>query len=122
MTDTSGFDGADRLSDVREGMTVVDALGEEIGTVAEVRMGDPEAVTTQGQETEDGDDLLSTAARGIWSGPGLPDQERARLLRVGFLRVDRTLAKDLYAAADEVHRVDGEMVRLSVPADRLVSG
>ena len=121
MTDTSGFDGADRLSDVREGMTVVDALGEELGTVAEVRMGDPEAVTTRGQEPEQGDDLLSTA-RGIWSGPGLPDEERARLLRVGFLRVDRTLSKDLYAAGDEVHRVDGEMVRLSVPADRLVSG
>ncbi len=123
MTDTSWDDGADRLSDVREGMTVVDALGEELGTVAEVRMGDSEAVTTAGQEPgPSGDDLLGTAARAVWGGPDLPEQAVARFRRVGYLRVDRTLAKDLYAAADEVHRVDGEMVRLSVPADQLVSG
>ncbi|MBB5789239.1 hypothetical protein [Jiangella mangrovi] len=122
MTDTSGFDGADRLSDVREGMTVVDALGEELGTVAEVKMGDPEAVTAAGQQAEPGgDDLLTSVVRSIWDA-GLPEQEAARLSRVGYLRVDRTLARDLYAAGDEVHRVDGEMVRLSVPADHLVPG
>lgn len=119
----NGNDAADRLGDVREGMTVVDALGEELGTVSEVRMGDPEAVTSQGQEPEPGgDDLLGSTVQAIWSGPELPAQEIERLRRVGYLRVGRTLAKDLYAAADEVHRVDGEMVRLSVPADRLISG
>ncbi|RIQ20536.1 hypothetical protein [Jiangella rhizosphaerae] len=120
---TNANDAADRLGDVREGMTVVDALGEELGTVAEVKLGDPEAVTDAGQEPgPGGDDLIGSAARALWSGPDLPAQEVARLRRVGYLRVDRSLAKDLYAAADEVHRVDGEMVRLSVPADHLVSG
>ncbi|TDD66459.1 hypothetical protein E1262_22180 [Jiangella aurantiaca] len=120
---TNGNDAADRLGDVREGMTVVDALGEELGPVAEVKLGDPEAVTTAGQEpAPGGDDLVGTAARAIWSGPDLPEQEIARFRRVGYLRVDRAMARDLYAAADDVHRVDGEMVRLSVPADQLVSG
>ncbi|PZF81655.1 hypothetical protein [Jiangella anatolica] len=118
---THGNDAADRLGEVREGMTVVDALGEELGTVAEVKLGDPEAVTTAGQEPAVGGDLLGTVGRAVWSGPDLPAEEVARLRRAGYLRVDRTLARDLYAAADEVHRVDGEMVRLSVPADHLLS-
>ncbi|WP_053202233.1 DUF2171 domain-containing protein [Jiangella muralis] len=107
MTDENGA--ADRLGEVREGMTVVDALGEELGTVAEVRLGDPGAVTDAGQRPDAG-------------GGDLPDEEAARLRRTGYLRVDRILAKDLYAAAGDVHRVDGEMVRLRVPADQLSPG
>lgn len=121
MTDDNGA--ADRLGEVREGMTVVDALGEELGTVAEVRLGDPGAVTDAGQQADaGGGDLLDTVARAVVGGPHLPEEEAARLRRTGYLRVDRMLAKDLYAAAGDIHRVDGEMVRLRVPVDQLSPG
>ncbi|SDS97949.1 hypothetical protein [Jiangella sp. DSM 45060] len=121
MTDEN--DAAGLLGDVREGMTVVDALGEELGTVEEVRLGDPEAVTDAGQRSDaDGGDLLDVAARAVLSGPDLPEEEAALLRRTGYLRVGRILARDLYAAAGDVHRVDGEMVRLRVPADQLSPG
>src|SRR5437660_707247 len=38
------------IARVQEGMRVVDATGEQVGKVAYVKMGDPEAVTTQGNE------------------------------------------------------------------------
>ena len=39
------------LERVREGMTVIDDSGRQLGTVAHIRMGDPQAVTTEGQDT-----------------------------------------------------------------------
>lgn len=35
----------DAMAQAREGMRVVDAAGEEIGTVENLKMGDPEATT-----------------------------------------------------------------------------
>lgn len=123
MSDTTWDDGAGRLRDVREGMTVVDASGEELGTVTEVRFGDTRTVTTEGQAPELGDDGVFTAfARALDDGPQVPDQDRARLLRLGYLRVGRLLARDLYAAADEVDGVEGETVRLVLTEDQLSSG
>lgn len=55
-------------------------------------------------------------------GDGLPQTERERLLRLGYLRIDAAgiFAGDRYAAADEVAGVDGDVVRLGVGKDRLV--
>ena len=39
----------DTIDQVREGMTVVDMTGERVGTVSAVSIGDPQAVTDQGQ-------------------------------------------------------------------------
>jgi hypothetical protein len=91
------------IAQVREGMPVIDAAGERIGKVSYVKMGDPEAVTTQGQETDDGE-------------PQVVGELRKRLLRVGFVKIDRKgfLRPDGYVAADQIDRVEGDSVRLSV--------
>lgn len=128
---------------VREGMTVVDASREEIGTVDRVQMGDPSAATTQGEDA--GDDVgvaaapvglagsggsgLGAAGGGIAAPIGvfgggdldLPEAFAADLVRVGFVKIDGKgwFDRDRYAAADEIADVSGDTVRLSVGKDAL---
>jgi hypothetical protein len=66
-------------------------------------MGDPEAVTTQGEETDGGE-------------PHVVGEPREQLLRIGFVKIDRKgfLRPDAYAAADQIDRVEGDSVHLSV--------
>jgi len=93
---------------VREGMQVADAAGSKIGKVVLVKMGDPEAVTVERDRDAD---------------PFLPDELAERLLRTGFIKIDRKglLKPDVYAAADEIDTVDRDLVRLSVPVDGLAT-
>lgn len=58
---------ADRsiISSVREGMSVVDSEGSEIGTIELVKIADPEATTAQGQQEP-------TETPGPPVGPGSP--------------------------------------------------
>jgi hypothetical protein len=98
------------IEQVHEGMRVVDADGDEVGTVELVKMGDPGAVTTEGQDT------------GL-DEPYLPAPFADRLLRVGFLKVDRKglFSRDVYVAATEIDRVDKDTVVLSVPQRMLLT-
>ncbi|GIJ50557.1 hypothetical protein Val02_74430 [Virgisporangium aliadipatigenens] len=95
---------------VQEGMRVVDASGRRVGKVELVKLGDPDAVTAQGQETVRGE-------------PRIPDEPRERLLRLGFVKVDRTglLRPDAYVASDQIDRVEGNTVHLSVTDQDLLS-
>lgn len=129
---------------VREGMTVRDASGEEIGSVDRVQMGDPTAATTQGQDAGDDGGVLAApvgAAGGGGSGLGaagggiaapvttfgvggdldLPEAFGADLQRVGFIKIDGKgwFDRDRYAAADEIADVSGDTVRLGVGKDAL---
>ena len=122
MVGTTGGPGTPGpISAVREGMRVVDSSGEDVGTVAEVRMSDPGSVTSQGQAT-DADGLLSSIADAIAGGDSLPEHESERLTRLGYVRIDvrGLFAGDRYAAGDEIAGVTGESVQLSVERDRLV--
>ena len=66
---------------VREGMQVADAAESKIGKVVLVKMGDPEAVTVEHDPDAE---------------PYLPDELAQRLLRTGFIKIDRKgLLKDL---------------------------
>jgi heat induced stress protein YflT len=93
---------------VREGMQVADAAGSKIGKVVLVKMGDPEAVTVEHDPDAE---------------PHLPDELAERLLRTGFIKIDRKglLKPDVYTAADEIDTVDRDLVRLSVPVDGLAT-
>jgi len=139
-------DNTDRgpISQVREGMTVVDANGDELGKVAFVKMGDPEAVTTAGQGLGAGvdDDVVvgapagsasTTSGAGVVEGlggifgggaePDLPESIRNQMVRVGFIKVDGKgwFDTDYYASADQVAGVAGDTVRLGVSRDALAS-
>jgi hypothetical protein len=98
------------IEQVHEGMRVVDTDRDKVGTVVLVKMGDPEAVTTQGQDT------------GL-EEPHLPPPFVDRLQRIGFLKVDRKglFTRDVYVAATEIDRVDNDTVVLSVPQQMLLS-
>lgn len=130
------------ISQVREGMRVVDANGEEIGKVGDVKMGDPSAVTTAGQGMGAGaDDAaivapvgsgstgggggLANVGAGFFGGGGLdlPEQMRNELLRVGYVKVDGKgwFDHDHYARADQIGDVANDTVRLSVGKDGLVT-
>jgi hypothetical protein len=97
------------ITQVLEGMPVVDAAGEQIGKVEFVKLGDPEAVTAQGEDT-------------AGSEPHVVGELRERLLRVGFIKIDRKglLRADAYAAADEIDRVQDGTVHLLVPEKSLL--
>jgi hypothetical protein len=91
------------ISQVVEGMRVFDAAGKEVGKVEYVKLGDPEAITTLGEETDNGE-------------PRVAGELRERLLRLGFIKVDRKgfLSPDGYVAADQIDRVQDGAVHLTV--------
>ena len=106
------------ISNVMIGDTVVDSTGKEVGTVKFVKMGDPNAVTDEGQEDDSsgffglgGDD---------YDMSNLPEQARHQLMRVGFIHINVSLADDRFAGAGQISRVENNTVYLSVPAANLI--
>jgi hypothetical protein len=97
------------IDKVVEGMRVVDADGDEVGKVEFVKLGDPQAVTIAGQD--------------LGAMPDLPRELAERLLRTGYLRVDRKgfFAKDAYVSATDIDRVEGDTVYLDVDKDMLLA-
>lgn len=116
--------GEDRpITAVREGMRVVDADGDEVGTVDQVQLGDPEATTTQGEDRSSDGLLEGIASAFTDTGPDVHPQLAARLTRTGYLKVDPGLGrKDRFAAADQVERVADDVVYLTVQKDQLAGG
>jgi hypothetical protein len=99
------------ISQVVEGMRVFDAVGKEVGKVEYVKLGDREAVTTLGEETDSGE-------------PRVAGELRERHLRLGFIKVDRKglLKSDAYVAADEIDRVQDGAVHLTVTDKEMLKG
>jgi len=105
------------ISQVMIGDTVVDSTGKEVGTVKFVKMGDPNAVTDQGQDDQSsglfglGDDSYDMG--------DLPEQARHQRMRVGFIHIDVSWANDRFAGAGQIARVENNTVYLSVPEANL---
>ena len=106
------------ISQVMIGDTVVDSTGNEVGTVKFVKMGDPNAVTDEGQ----GDDSPGFLGLGgdDYDMSNLPEQARHQLMRVGFIHIDVSLADDRFAGAGQIARVENNTVYLSVPEANLI--
>jgi hypothetical protein len=113
------------LASVHEGMTVVDANGDEVGTVEYIKMGDPQAVTTMGEEINPGDGGLVGDLAGAFTGgggePDVPEPFRSELLRMGFVKVDGPgwFGKDRYFMPNRIARVSGDTVALNVTKDAI---
>ncbi|CAA9559278.1 MAG: hypothetical protein AVDCRST_MAG19-1669 [uncultured Thermomicrobiales bacterium] len=104
------------INAVRPGMRVVDASGEELGTVDDVKMGDPGAATV-------GADMLAEPGLfGADAEPDVPEPLRSRLLRFGYVRIDVKgwFDTDRYLTADLIGRVSGDAVILTVAKDRVL--
>ena len=96
------------LERVAEGMTVVDADGRPLGTVSRLHMGDPEAITTEGNEPRQ---ALSEA----WTSPRIDRPELDDTLRrAGFLELEGEGLDDASRVipGDRVAEVSGDIVRL----------
>ena len=95
------------MAQVREGMAVVDAAGERVGTVEYVQMGEPEAATPQGNVARSGSLLQGAGIVGLSNeaAPDVPAPIRAQLLREGFLKVNAPwLAADRHVPPHAVTR------------------
>lgn len=111
------------IASVRDGMKVVDSLGEEVGSVRRVRMGDPSAVTTRGQRMERDDTWWDDFAEALF-GPDseLPDSTRNDLERVGFIQIDARgiFNADYAASSEQIASVTGDTVTLTVDRNALI--
>jgi hypothetical protein len=106
------------MSRVQEGMRVVDAAGEEVGKVEYLQMGDPEAVTTEGNEHRSTDLAGRVVERALpeESEPDVPDPLRTQLQRSGYLKIGGhgIGGRARYVSSEHVSAVSGDRVRLSV--------
>lgn len=118
---TSDAMGNDLLSRVREGMRVLDAAGDEVGTVATVKMGDPGAATIGADAPADPG--FFAGIFGADTEPDIPEPLRSRLLRHGFIKIDGKgwLDTDRYVPADLIAGLASDTVRLSATKERLLS-
>ncbi len=113
--------GSTPLAQVREGMTVVDANGDDVGKVSYVKMGDPEAITTMGEEMDTGGGLMSGI--GGDDEPDVQDPFRSELIRDGFLKIGGGFfGSDRYVPATMVNTVSTDTVTLNVTRDNLPQG
>jgi hypothetical protein len=115
-------DAAGPITNVREGMTVRDVTGQELGTVEYVKMGNPDAATAGGN-TYQSNDLIEAAMAAFGTGSEVPEPERRQLLRYGFIRIDGPSLSDTdrFVRSDKIKEVSGETVTLAVSKDQLVS-
>lgn len=109
------------LNRVTLGMPVIDAAGTEVGVVDLVCPGDPNAVTVQPPDHHPSPALDHLEEAIDTAEPAVPADIAARLLRTGFLRVATGAGPHpaVYVQADQIAGVDGDGVRLTVPAAEL---
>ncbi|MFI2752289.1 hypothetical protein ACGIF2_02515 [Cellulomonas sp. P22] len=117
MTERLPFGEPGPIAQVREGMEVVDPGGQKVGKVGDVHMGDPEAVTAEGEEPQREGGVIGAVAAAITGEGRLPRQAQEELARLGYLRIDRHHlgGRHLYASGDQVQGVVDGVVHLSVP-------
>jgi hypothetical protein len=97
-------------------MRVVDAKGDEVGTVESLKIGSADAATEEGQTADREDGLFEDLVAGLaGDGDDLPDQQRARMLRLGYIKVDRKglFKDDVYVASDDIRRVGDDAVHIT---------
>lgn len=119
----SETDGAGLIASVQNDMNVVDAAGEHVGKVRRVKMGDPDAVTTKGQEFRSANTWWDDIAE-VFVGPApdVGESIRNELMRVGFVQIDAKgpFNADYVAASFQIASVTGDTVTLTVDRNALI--
>jgi hypothetical protein len=110
------------ISQVHEGMHVIDVTGTEVGRVQAVQMGDPEAVTVDTESPSR--TVVESAIQAVSMDepePDVPEPLRTRLRRSGYVKIDGPdlLDTDRYVGSEAVREVRGDRVQLSVRKDEL---
>ena len=105
------------ISQVKIDDRVVDSTGKELGKVKFVKMGDPTAATDQGQ-WDFRQSILGWGSDNDISS--LPEQAQEQFMRVGYIHIDVSFARDRFAGAGQIDRVENDTVYLTVPEANLV--
>jgi hypothetical protein len=112
------------ITRIRLGMEVEDAAGERIGKVADILLGDPDAIDFGDREPVTSGEGLALAL-GVHREPNVAPGLVGRLLRAGYIKVDdkRHFRRDhhYYATADQVVSVESNTVRLSTASRELIT-
>jgi hypothetical protein len=105
-----GGEGTGLLGEVRVGMQVLDESGQPFGTIVEVSHPDPAG---------SGASVSDWAAEASYTGrDDLDDEEKARFLTHGYVRVDRDrVPGEQLIPADLITSVSGDTVRLRFAPD-----
>jgi anti-anti-sigma factor len=136
-TSCDPFAETNSLDDVREGMKVIDANGDELGTVSVVAAADPDTALTIHreliQEYEQpalptpnvaGGAVESVGSAGFGNSspvpvtplePDVSPELAEQLLRSGYVRIDSKgfFHRDRYAGAEQLDRVEGNTLHLA---------
>jgi hypothetical protein len=105
------------ISKVMIGDRVVDSTGKELGKIKFVKMGDPTAATDKGQWSYS-ESILGWGSD--YDLSGLPEQAQEQFMRVGYIHIDISLARDKFAGAGMIDRVEENTVYLKVPEENLI--
>ena len=99
----------DAMGQVRKRMHVVAPDGKRVGTVEDFKMGDPDAVTADGQTDPETDGMLADNIDAFVDETDLSRHSAERLLRIGYVKIDRKgfFAGHAYLGSDELDRVEG---------------
>jgi hypothetical protein len=118
------------LTQVYEGMRVYDRLGDKIGTIEYVYLGElaePDEEYERGPDAAsafDGSEgsLIEDFARAIALTQQVSDTWRERLLCYGFIRINSTglFAADRYATPEQIAHVADDRVLLCVNRNELL--
>jgi hypothetical protein len=113
------------IEQVEIGMPVMDSAGTPIGTVEDVNMNDPDAVTAAGNEFRPVSGWLGDLARAFSTDDGLEphirEPMRTRFVRIGYLKLSAPgrMHHGRYVRADRIARVENGRVELALTSDQL---
>jgi hypothetical protein len=121
----------DTLTHIHEGMGVFDRNDRKLGSVEEIYFGESEESAGLSDRGPQDDSRLEPPAFAFGGTTSLTDEPdapgdnkdvlRNRLLREGYVKVDRgLLAKDVYILPEQIASVTGDSIRLSVSSDELI--
>ncbi len=106
------------MARVRTGMKVFDAAGDEVGSVADLSMGDPEAATVEGNEVRPTGGVLRDLAEAVSDTsdePNVPEPLHSRLIREGYVKISPGVFRsDVYVSSEQIGQVDQDRVTLTV--------
>ena len=110
------------IGSINDGMAVLDADGQKVGTVEYVGMGDPSADTTRGNMPQMGIfEAFADSVSDRQPEPDVPAPLRDQLLRYGFVKVDGPglFHTNRYVRSDHIASVTDNTVTLTVRKDDL---
>ena len=116
------------MTRIQEGMEVFDTHGDKVGSVRTVKFGDedpdtPKVEAVQGFPADQRhDNLIMHIAEALAGMPDIPEEVQARLLRYGYIQIDRGLMQsDAVASGEQIASITDDTIYLNAAEDMLLT-